>query len=55
MSFKDQLIVSSENEKIKAIQTLTLWNLRVLQFKYNIEKQHKTPTIDAQPDITPID
>jgi len=54
-SFKDQLIVSSENEKITAIQTLTLWNLRVLQFKYNIEKQHKTPTIVVQPDITPID
>jgi len=35
-SFKDTLIVSSENGKIKAIQTLTLWNLRVLQFKYDI-------------------
>jgi|TARA_B110000261_G_scaffold163793_1_gene210841 hypothetical protein len=37
-SFKDKLAVSSENGKITAIQTLTLWNLRVLQFKYNIKK-----------------
>jgi len=37
-SFKDQLVVKSENEKISAIQTLTLWNLRVLQFKYDIKK-----------------
>lgn len=37
-SFKDQLTVSSENEKIKAIQTLTLWSFRVLTFKYNIKK-----------------
>jgi hypothetical protein len=37
-SFKDKLVVSSEDEKITAVQTLTLWNLRVLQFKYNITK-----------------
>ena len=37
-SFRDKLVVSSENEKITAIQTLTLWNLRVLQFTYNIKK-----------------
>ena len=36
-SFQDKLVVSSENGKIKAIQTLTLWNLRVLQFKYDIK------------------
>ncbi|WP_405398341.1 hypothetical protein [Maribacter sp. Asnod2-G09] len=39
-SFKDQLVVSSEHEQITAIQTLTLWNLRVLQFTYNIKKLH---------------
>ncbi len=38
MSFKDKLVVSAENERIMAIQTLTLWNLRVLQFKYDIKK-----------------
>tara|TARA_R110002167_G_scaffold15520_1_gene61936 strand:- start:95 stop:967 length:873 start_codon:yes stop_codon:yes gene_type:complete len=37
-SFKDQLIVSSINEKIKAKQTLTLWGLRVLTFEYKITK-----------------
>lgn len=37
-SFKDQLIISSKNEKIKAIQTLTLWGLRVLTFEYKIKK-----------------
>ena len=35
-SFRDKLVVSSENEQITAIQTLTLWNLRVLQFTYHI-------------------
>ena len=37
-SFKDQLIVSSINEKIKAKQTLTIWGLRVLTFEYKITK-----------------
>lgn len=37
-SFRDKLVVSSQNEKISAIQTLTLWNLRVLEFKYDIKK-----------------
>lgn len=36
-SFKDKLVVASENGKITAIQTLTLWNLRVLRFEYSIE------------------
>lgn len=38
-SFKDQLIVSAESEYVTAIQTLTLWNLKVLQFKYTIKKR----------------
>ncbi|MEH6682539.1 MAG: hypothetical protein V7724_18505 [Sediminicola sp.] len=37
-SFKDKLVVRSENEKITATQTLTLWNLRVLKFEYEIKK-----------------
>lgn len=40
-SFKDELIVCSKNEKITAIQTLTLWNLKVLTFTYNIQKLNK--------------
>jgi len=44
-SFKDKLVVSSENEKITAKQTLTLWNLKVLTFTYNIKKLHTTPCI----------
>ncbi len=41
-SFQDKLVVSSENENIHAIQTLTLWNLRVLKFEYSIKKLHTT-------------
>lgn len=39
-SFRDKLLVrsESENENITASQTLTLWNLRVLKFEYNIKK-----------------
>jgi len=37
-SFKDELIASSKNNKITVEQTLTLWNLKVLKFEYNIEK-----------------
>lgn len=37
-SFKDKLVVRSENENISASQTLTLWNLRVLKFEYKIKK-----------------
>jgi len=40
-SFKDNLVVSSKKEKLTAIQTLTLWNLRVLKFEYNIKKHVK--------------
>lgn len=39
-SFKDKLVVRSENENITASQTLTLWNLRVLKFEYKIKKIH---------------
>ena len=38
-SFRDTLVVRCENEKITATQTLTLWNLSVLQFEYNIKKR----------------
>lgn len=37
-SFKDKLVVSYVNDRIIAIQTLTLWNLKVLQFEYEIKK-----------------
>lgn len=36
-SFKDKLVVSCENNSITAIQTLTLWNLKVLEFRYEIK------------------
>ena len=39
-SFKDKLIVRSENENITATQTLYLWNLRVLKFEYEIKKRN---------------
>ncbi|TCP21305.1 hypothetical protein EV195_1211 [Tenacibaculum skagerrakense] len=37
-SFKDKLVVKSINDRITATQTLTLWNLKVLEFKYEIKK-----------------
>lgn len=39
-SFKDKLIVRSINDRITATQTLTLWNLKVLEFEYEIKKLH---------------
>ncbi len=35
-SFRDKLIIGSENDHISAEQTLTLWNLKVLTFNYKI-------------------
>ena len=47
-SFKDKLVVKSINDKISATQTLTLWNLKVLEFEYEIKKLHTTkPTPNA--------
>lgn len=37
-SFKDKLVVTSVNDRITATQTLTLWNLSVLNFEYEIKK-----------------
>lgn len=37
-AFKDRLVVSSVNDRILVEQTLTLWNLTVLKFEYNIHK-----------------
>lgn len=39
-SFKDRLIVTYKNERIIAVQTLTLWGFKVLRFTYNMEKQN---------------
>tara|TARA_R110002072_G_scaffold4240_1_gene29913 strand:- start:3833 stop:4735 length:903 start_codon:yes stop_codon:yes gene_type:complete len=41
-SFKDTLVASSKNNSISVEQTLTLWNLKVLKFEYNIKKIHPT-------------
>ncbi len=38
-SFKDQLIVKSQNGHLSAKQTLTLWNLRVLEFEYEMKRK----------------
>ncbi len=37
-SFKDKLVVKSINDRITATQTMTLWNLKVLEFEYEIKK-----------------
>lgn len=37
-SFNDKLVVRSLNDRITATQTLSLWNLRVLKFEYEIKK-----------------
>ncbi len=36
-SFQDKLIIGSENDLISAVQTLTLWHLKVLTFNYKIK------------------
>lgn len=38
-SFRDVLVVECIDEKINATQKLTLWNLRVLEFKYEIKRK----------------
>lgn len=38
-SFRDQLIIGSDDDLISAEQTLTLWHRRVLSFNYLIEKR----------------
>ncbi|AEA45575.1 hypothetical protein [Fluviicola taffensis] len=40
-SFRDQLKVYTDNEKIVAEQTLTLWNRQVLRFNYEIKHTEK--------------
>jgi|TARA_B110000093_G_scaffold170726_1_gene200013 hypothetical protein len=37
----------SENEKISAVQTLDLWNIRVLKFDYEIKKNTTTKSSAA--------
>ncbi|MEX2485218.1 MAG: hypothetical protein WED10_11680 [Brumimicrobium sp.] len=38
-SFRDQLTIGLENDTLRAQQTLTLWNQRVLKMNYKIEKK----------------
>ncbi len=37
-SFRDQLVISTENDVISAEQTLTLWHQKVLKFRYKIKQ-----------------
>jgi len=53
-SFKDKLVVRSENENITASQTLTLWNLRVLKFEYNIKKNYTQQHLQASGGSVPL-
>ena len=39
-SFRDKLIIGSENDLISAVQTLTLWHLKVLTFNYKIKMKN---------------
>ena len=41
-SFKDTLVVRSLKNRISATQTLTLWNMKVLRFDYEIKKLHNS-------------
>lgn len=43
-SFRDKLIIRSENGHISAEQTLTLWHQRVLTFNYKIKRKNKLHT-----------
>jgi len=38
-TFRDRLVIGSENDIISAEQTLTLWRLKVLTFKYKIQQK----------------
>lgn len=40
-SFKDTLVVSANNGCITGVQTLTLWNLKVLKFEYHINLSNR--------------
>ena len=44
-SFKDRLVVSDDQGMVTALQTLTLWNRRVLQFEYSLRK--KSPVLSS--------
>jgi hypothetical protein len=44
-SFKDRLVLRNENENVTATQTLSLWNLKVLEFEYTIQKLHTTSVL----------
>lgn len=37
-SFRDRIIISSENDNLISRQTLTLWHLKVVEFNYRIKK-----------------
>ncbi|GAB5418677.1 MAG: hypothetical protein Crog4KO_04340 [Crocinitomicaceae bacterium] len=39
-SFKDKLVVQEISGQISAIQTLSMWNIRVLTFEYEIKLHH---------------
>ncbi|QNR23842.1 hypothetical protein [Croceimicrobium hydrocarbonivorans] len=47
-SFRDKLVVKTIQDKITAIQTLTLWNLKVLEFEYEIKKRQNLRKVPAQ-------
>lgn len=38
-TFRDSLIIEENKSEIRAIQTLTLWNFKVLELKYEINKK----------------
>lgn len=41
-AFKDKLVAIHKNDRIYVEQTLTLWNIKVLRFEYDIKKIHPT-------------
>ncbi|HYF03892.1 MAG TPA: hypothetical protein VEC36_10980 [Patescibacteria group bacterium] len=40
-SFRDRLVIRQENDILSAEQTVTLWHLKVLKFKYRIKQKYK--------------
>jgi len=45
-SFRDLLVVNSNDENISAVQVLTLWRMRVLRFNYKIDRKSENKEIE---------
>lgn len=45
--FRDQLTIGESNDELRAVQTLTLYNFRVLNLNYEIKKRNKINEVSS--------